>query len=192
MKKILSVILAVAMLAAVLAGCGAKDKTPAENPSENVPASALEILENVWGAYAEEEKFPVSGGDPAENPMGAPGAYDMENADSLTYTLLVPAEELANITDAASMMHMMNTNIFAGGAFRLAEGVTVSDFAAVMRESILGNQWMCGFPEKMMIAGIGGEYVIVSYGHADPMDSFAAHLAQCYPDAETLYSENIL
>ena len=53
MKKLIAFTLCLVMVVAMFAGCG-KD----ENPIEEVPGSALEILENVWALYGEDEKFP--------------------------------------------------------------------------------------------------------------------------------------
>ena len=64
MKKIISLLLALVMLVAVFAGCGAKNEG-GETTTEGVvlPASALEILENVWALFGEEETFAIVGGD---------------------------------------------------------------------------------------------------------------------------------
>ena len=63
MKKLISAILALTLVLGLTA-CGgntAKETEPT-SPAQEMPASALEILENVWAQYADEEKFPVIGG----------------------------------------------------------------------------------------------------------------------------------
>ena len=123
--------------------------------------------------------------------MDAPGNYDMAYAENMTYNLLVPAEQLTNVAEAASMIHMMNANTFTCGAFKLAEGVSAADFGAAMQAAVQGNMWMCGFPERLLIQSIGGSYVVVAFGINDAMTPFAAHLAEAYPNAETLADEPI-
>lgn len=195
MKKFISAAMVLAMLVTMLAGCGgsnASETTGAATESAaEPPATALEILENVWANYADEEKFSVIGGNIEAGVMDAPGNYDMAYAENMTYNLLVPAEQIANITEAASMIHMMNANTFTCGVFRLAEGVSAADFGTAMQTAVRNNQWMCGFPETLLIESIGGEYVLVAFGVNDAMTPFAAHLAAAYADAQVLVNEPI-
>ena len=193
MKKFLSVFLALTMVLA-LAGCGSSstpETSAATEAPENLPASALEVLETVWAAYAEEEKFSIIGGNIEANIMDAPGNYDMTYAENMTYNLLVPAERLNDVTEAASMIHMMNANTFTCGVFRLAEGVTAADFSTAMRDAIQNNQWMCGFPDELLICNYEDTYVLVAFGITDAMTPFATHLHAVYPEFETQYSESI-
>ena len=188
MKKIISLVLAGVMALSLAAG-GTK---PA--PETTVPAvetSALEIMENVWAKYAEDEKFAVIGGN-MESPVdGAPGNYDMAYAENLTYNLLVPADQLTNVDEAATMIHMMNANTFTSGVVHLTEGTDVAAFAQVMRDAIQGNMWMCGFPETMLVASIYGEYVVIAFGVNDAMNPFMTHFAEAYPEAEILFNEAV-
>ncbi len=185
MKKMLAMLLAVAMIAAMAVGC-----TNTKSAGE-VPASALEILETVWGSYAEEDKFFCMGGDMNNSVDGAPGNFDIQDTDGLTYTLLVPAEQIANIDAAASLVHGMNLNNFTCGVFHMADGADASAFATAMRDAVQGNQWMCGFPEKLVVAVIGGEYVLCAFGINDAMDPFQTNLAAAYPEAVMSYNEAI-
>lgn len=182
MKKLIAMGMLVCTLMTVFAGCGkAPQEVPAETEAMNLPASPLEILETVWGLYAEDEKFAICGGNIESNIMGAPGAYDMTYAENLTYSLLVPEDQIANVAEAASMIHMMNSNTFTCGAFKLAEGVSLEDFCAAMETSIQNNQWLCGFPDKLLIQNVMDEYVVVTYGKEEPMSTFAAHMEEAYP-----------
>ena len=189
MKKILSIVLALIMTISMAAcgGSGEKETTAAVE----APATAVEILEKTWAEYAESEKFAIVGGNVEAGIMDTPANFDMEYAESMTYSLLVPAEQVANVAEAASMMHMMNANTFTCGVFRLAEGVAVADFAAAMQQAVQGNMWMCGFPEQLIIKDIAGQYVVMAFGHTDPITTFEKHLTEVYPNAQTLYSEPI-
>ena len=61
MKKMTALALALAMVLTLFAGSG--KTAPQETvPAEPMPASALEILETVWGTYADDEKFSIIGG----------------------------------------------------------------------------------------------------------------------------------
>lgn len=193
MKKILAIALALVMVMA-MAGCNNNGgETTAATTTESaiaVPDTALDMMEAVWGNYAEDEKFAVIGGN-IENPVdNAPGSYDLQYAENLTGTLLIPADQLANITEAATMVHMMNANTFTGGAVKLAADADADAFATAVRDAIQNNQWMCGFPEKLVVANLG-DYVVIAYGHSDAMGPFQQHLVEACPDITLTYDELI-
>ena len=191
MKKAIALTMALTMMLTLFAGCGKSE--PVETaPAQQLPASALEILETVWADYAEDEKFAVIGGNIEANIMDAPGNYDLTYAENMTWNLLVPADQIANITEAASMIHMMNANNFTCGVFKLAEGVNAADFGAAMKDAVLGNQWMCGFPDTLLIRNFGDTYALVAFGINDAMTPFEAHLTAVYPDMETIANEPIV
>ena len=189
MKKFTAMALALAMVLTLLAGCG-KTQPEETTPAYPAPGSALEILETVWGDYAQEEKFAIIGGNIEANIMDAPGSYDLTYAENMTWNLLVPADKIANVEGAASMIHMMNANTFTCGAFKI-NGITAADFGAAMEQAIQNNQWMCGFPDSLLIKNFGDAYVVVAFGMTDAMTSFETHFNAMYPGFETLYSETI-
>ena len=199
MKKLIALLLALVMVMGLVA-CGNNNETPdtpnnnetpettdgTEAPVVTGPASALELLQTVWALYGDADKFPTFGGDGANMVDGAPGAYtDME---ALQSQLLVAPEQQANITEIASLFHGMMLNNFTCGAFKLAEGVDAAAFADTMHTAVTGNQWMCGFPEKVMIATLG-DCVVMVFGLGDVVNTFEAKLGEAYPDAVVKYSE---
>ena len=188
MKKAFSVILALAMILTMTA-CGKKQE--ATEPAVEAPGSALEILETVWALYGDDEKFPVIGGDMGNPVNDAPGSYSLSD-ENISYTLLVPAEQLKNVTEAASMIHMMNANTFTCGVFRLAEGVGAADFGKAMEDAVMGNQWMCGFPETLVIQNIADTYVLVVFGVNDAVNPFMTYLTAAYPQSANLVKESII
>jgi len=191
MKKFVVSVLALVLALSVFTACGGNAQTETTAPAAELPASALEILEKVWADYSDEEKFSIIGGNIEANIMDAPGSYDLAYAENMTWNLLVPEDRITNVVEAASMIHMMNANTFTCGAFKLAEGVAAADFGAAMQQAVQGNQWFCGFPEKLLIRSFGDTYVVVAFGLNDTMTSFENHMNAIYPGAETLYSEAI-
>ena len=194
MKKILATVLALVMILA-MAGCNntKTNETTAAATTEaaqNLPTTALAMLEAIWDNYAEDEKFFVMGGNPENAVDGAPGNYNMEYAENLTYNLLIPADDLASVKEAATMIHAMNANTFTSGVVRMTEGADASAFATTMREAIQNNQWMCGFPETLYI-GTLGDYVVIAFGLNDAMNPFQAHIVEAYPDIIVAYNEAI-
>ena len=188
MKKIIAMLL-VLTVAVGLVACGNNGSTAATTTEAVAqgPATALEILETVWAGYAETDKFPVMGGDFNHIVDGAPGKYDLAD-EGLTTTLLVPAEQVANIDDAASVVNAMMLNNFTCGAFHVTGDVKA--FADAMNTAITTNRWMCGMPEKMLVATIG-EYVVFAFGLNDFMTTFEAKLTAAYPAAEMAYNAAI-
>ena len=188
MKKLIAILLALATVFA-FAACG---KSGNESKGD-APESALVLMETIWNSYAEEEKFFGVGGsydeDESKNNMvdGAPGKYDLAN-EGMTTMLMAPADQLSNITDAASLVNGMMANHFTGAAFRVSNAAA---FADAMKTSIANAQWICGQPEKMYIAIVGGEYVVAAFGLEANIDTFASKLTAAFPGAEVKYNETI-
>lgn len=196
MKKLIAILLALTT-AMSLAACGNnKDDAGTTGAQMDVPESALVILETVWNSYGENDKFFVVGGsydeDESKNNTvdNAPGKYDLQN-EGMTTSLMVPADQLKNLTEAASLMNGMMANYFTCGVFRLAEGADAAAFVQAMQSSISSAQWLCGQPEKMLIAVIAGEYVLAAYGLTDNIDTFAGKLSAAYPGTEMRVNEAI-
>ena len=210
MKKLIAMLLALTFVFG-LAACGSEvetpetetqpvETTPAETePAETEPAEtegtgtetaggALDVLSKVWAAVAEDSKFFAMGGDFNNMVDGAPGVYSLED-EGLTSTLLIPAEQIANVDEAASLVHAMMLNNFTAGMFHVTGDVAA--FVEAMHTAIANNPWMCGMPEKMIIAVIDGQYVLACFGINDAVNPFETALCTVYPNAEIKYNEAI-
>ena len=172
-------------------GCG-KNSSSKEEGSESVQVKdALEILTNIWNGYDEDQKFPVAGGDYDNISDNAPGKFDVSNTEALRSILIVPEEAASMVDDGASMMHAMNANPFTGGAFHLTEAADRGEFTDALKEAVLNNQWMCGFPEEFIVYGVGDEYVVSAFGKSDTIGYFKEQLLKQYPSAEALVEESL-
>lgn len=182
-----------------------KDETPANKPSEpakpaepskpaETPAAqdtgALSLLTSVWSTYSEDDKFPAAGGDAEHSVDGAPGSFDVSNADNLTYQLTFPSADVSLIDGAASLVHMMNLNTFTCGAFHVSDAGNVSTVAADIRSAVQGKQWMCGFPDKLVIF-TSGQYVVSVYGNESLVNTFRDKFIAAHSGASTVYDEAI-
>ena len=192
MKKLISLALVLALALSVLAGCGAPADNGGASNETAAPASAVEVLENVWNLFGDDEKFPVMGGDFETAAMDAPAEWKTDLLVDLSYSLQLPEAEMAKVADAATMIHMMNANTFTSAVLHLNEGEDVAAFAAKAKECIMSAQWMCGFPEKLVIADMGGNYLLIAYGLNDAINPFEAKLAEAYADANVICSEAIV
>lgn len=203
MKKFVA---CMALTTLLLTGCGSKTPapttpsttqttTPAPTaPAETAPAQTavptpLEILTTVWEALPEDSRFPATGGDMGEELVEGPGALTLDNTEPLIYTLLVPEEKASNVKEAASLLHMMNANTFTCGVFRV-EDISAADFGLAMKERILSNQWMCGFPDRLIIATFGDDTVLSMFGKEGTITPFLEQLTKAFGDHMTLVADS--
>ena len=167
-----------------------KPETPAEDKPAAAVDDALTILNAIWNTYSDEEKFPAAGGDSEHAVDGAPGSFDVSNADSLSYLLTFPADDASLIDSAASLVHMMNLNTFTCGAFHVADANNVARLADDLRTTIQAKRWMCGFPDKLVIVTVG-QSVLSVYGNEELVNTFRDKLLASYPTAAAVYDEAI-
>lgn len=189
-------------------GSGAVSSKPADadKPSDNQSgsdtqkpsggsgvASAVELLTQVWNRFSDDDKVPVIGGGPEGENMtdGAPGVFDIGDADVLDSRLVFPAASAAKIDSAASLMHMMNANTFTCGAFHAANAGDVADLCAAIRDNIKQRQWMCGFPEKLVIVTVD-DYIVSFFGTGSLTEKFKTQLTAAYGSAEVRYDEPVM
>ena len=165
------------------------EKTETELPAAS-SGDPLSILNTVWGTYSEDEKFPAAGGDYEHAVDGAPGSFDVSDGDSLAYQLTFPAGDAGLIDSAAALTHMMNSNTFTCGAFHVASKDNVSQLAQDLRSEFQGKHWMCGFPDKLVVASMG-QYVVSVYGNEELVNTFRDKLKGSYPSVTVLYDENL-
>ncbi len=175
MKKLLALILASLMLVALVSCGGAKKLEGVEEP--------VDILEKVWNSYGEEDKFFAMGGDFNNIVDNAPGKYNVEDKESIASQLVVNDKAVAMIDGAASLIHAMNGNTFTGAAYHIAEGSKAADFVAEMKEAIKNNQWICGFPEKLLVSELSEEYVVIAFGETTIIDTFNKNLSAAFEGA---------
>ena len=182
MKKLIAMFLA-ALTALSLTACAAK--SGAQPDASEIP-DALTILNTVWASYSEDEKFPAAGGDYDNSVDGAPGTFDISKADNVEYLLTLPQDKVSLIDGAASLMHMMNANTFTCGAFHPAKAEDADTLAQTLRDAIQDKQWMCGFPDKLVVAKTDG-YVVSLYGDQELVDTFRDKLAAAWTDTEVVF-----
>ncbi len=172
-KKVIIAIVAVVAVVAIAIGAVALlggDKAPKAEIIDSADS-----INQVLATYAEEEKFASMGGDTTLPVDGKAGKLNL--SDTETVNALVHASEdiLKDVSEASSYVHAMNANTFTSASFKLNDGVDASAFSGKLKDSVLSTQWMCGFPEKIIVATINdGEYVVYAIGAADLVDNFVA------------------
>ena len=193
MKKILVMMMALMMMFS-LAACGGNNDTTTEASTEaptEAPElaykSAEELLKLLMDSYnataAEEAKLYVCGGNinnfDTTNPEGPAAFVALEDADFDT-NLGYPTADVAKQDDTASMFNMMNVNVFNCYAVHFTNSADVDAMADTIKENILNRQWICGSPEKLVIAKMPGDYLVVVWGAVEfggIVDPFTASFA---------------
>ena len=189
MKKILALLLAAVMVLSLAACTDKGSEGGATSPSgaqTNQPKSALEILEKVWSKYSADEKFSATGGSEKHMKEDKPGKFDVSDAEALDFELGFPKANASEIDDAASLMHMLNQNNFSCGVYHVKDSGNVEALAGKIKENILARQWLCGFPEKLVILTIG-DYIVSVFGAGELTDTFIAKLSAEYSSAKQLF-----
>lgn len=202
MKKILSIVLALTMVLA-LASCGGNTTTTSsvDTPvsSEEATSSvdttaggdeALAVLNNIYAQYPDDYKVFGGGSDMEVAFLDGPGEYSLSDVDAFTSVFSFPAESIAKVSGAAQLMHTMMINNFNIGAYKLVNPADKEALADELTTSIKNTQWICGFPENIIVASVG-DVVISGYGLKELIDVFETALKTAYPDA-TIYTSEAL
>lgn len=160
-----------------------------DDSSTAAAEGATKVLSDIWAAFPADQKFAVGGGDSNNMTMDVPGKYDITLTEDMDYALGLPASEAANIDDAASLVHMMNANMFTGAAYHLTEGTDADAFANAFKANLADKQWLCGTPEMLMAIKYDG-YVITVFGSKQNTDNFKT-AALTLDGAEVIFEEAI-
>lgn len=200
MKRFFVLLLTGLMTISILA-CGnqtnSQTNTSSESTNQNITSNnnisdAVSLLTTVWDSYQEDEKFSVVGGDFSEEnqTMNGPGKYSLEDSVALDSSLAFPADSIAKIDDAASLVHMMNANTFTCGAFHVIDSNNLSSLATSIKENIANRQWMCGFPDKFVILTVD-DYILTMFGEEQLIDTFKEKLTTAYSSVTIIFEEPI-
>ena len=188
MKKIIALTLALLMLTMSFVACTGNGETTTEAPETTVApetteevteapvvlpyANAAELLQIIFEKYnaaqaTDDTKLWVCGGNINNfdtcNPEGPAAFVALDNED-YNANLGIPAAEASKIASAASMFNMMNANTFNCFTVQLNEGVDADAFVSTLKDNILARQWICGAPEKLVIAKAPGNCIIAVWG----------------------------
>ncbi len=162
MKKIIMTILT-GMLIFSLTACGDKKES-------NEYESAVDVLKTVVETGNKIE-FPYMGGDFENVKEDEPGEFDISKKDEL-FNLGLPESEVDHIEEAASMMHMMNANLFTGAVYKIKNDVKMDTFIENIKEELSARQWLCGAPQKMLLIKVSDKYVLTAFGENGILDEF--------------------
>lgn len=190
MKKKLVLLLTAAMLVMSMAACGGNGN--AADTEQEVVMSAVDVLNDVWETYGEDEMFFAMGGDMNNMVDNAPGTYSLEDTEGMAATLYVPVDAIAQIDDAASLVHGMNLNTFTGAAFHVTDAANVETFVTTLKDNIMGTQWMCGFPDQLVIFTVHDQFVVSAFGNTEVIEIFKNKVTSVYGENAVIVVEESL
>lgn len=198
-KKILFGMMAM-MMAVSFTACGDKDSnndsgkenSKVEDTQKVEISSSADVLNKVFDTYTEEEKFAIMGGDAENMADGKAGIYNIEDKEGLSSVLHITEDLTGQVDEAASAVHAMNANSFTSGAFHIKAADTSKKFAESLKDSVLSTQWMCGFPEKILVYTVNDEYVFYVLGNGELVDVFTDKVETVYGDDAVLLFDEVI
>lgn len=171
MKKIIAVIMALAVLLSMTACRRRRDNDPSSNTTEAVQTPLSGTMEENVGKLMQAN--------PAEF-MGGMMPIDLKDTSEeglwalKSYTGLDSAKD---ITDAAAYEPMTGAQAFSLVMVRVAEGADAKEVARQMKENIDPRKWICAMADQVMAAGYGDVVMFIM------VDTGLGKTAQSYVDA---------
>ena len=163
-----------------------------EDLLDKTKTQSCQHLQDLWEAIPEEERFAAYGGTVESATDNAPGELDMQNTEELTTKYLLPAEHLENVSEAASLVHMMNSNIFTAVAVKLKQPESMTQLYEAWRNAIQNNRWICGQPDRLLMAKLDDNHLLMAFGSAEIMEKVSSLLKTAVTGAEILYHEAVV
>ena len=202
MKKLVALLLATAMMFTCVA-CGGNNGDNGDAGNDGAAkveiTDATELLTKVWTEYtqsaSEDVQFPIGGGDAENMTMEAPGKYDATvegGKDGLTFQYCIPADVIDMSDDFATGLHMMMANNFSAAAYHIADKANVEKVVNDIKDKTMNNQWMCGFPEKLIIVTVNDDYVVSAFGNGQVIEAFKTAITTVYGKAAVVSVEENL
>ena len=210
--KVFALLLSCVLLLSMFAGC--RSNVPQETDGHIVPtdhstgatimteltvptmptgvakSESAKILQKIWDLYPQNERFSVYGGAVEQSVADGPGDLDMTMTEELTTRYLLTEDQLQMVEEGASLVHLMNNNIFTAVVFKVKENP--QNLAKGWRSSIQGTRWICGQPDRMLLVQPVDGYLLMAFGSQDAMTAFRSHMITAFPAANILYEEAIV
>ena len=165
----------------------ATDPTEPSQPSVETN-EAVDMLASAWDKWESEYKEYFAGGTTkfdddynVLNPQGAPGVVD---AEELEFGYYVPNANLSSVSAAASVYHGLNKNNFTAATFIVEDAAA---FAAIMKDALLTTNYVCGFPEHLLVYTLSDNCVLYVLGNLSVMEGFGDAVMSAYPNATVIY-----
>lgn len=172
MKKLISLVLALAMIACVAAGCA-----PATNDNKEPAAQKFEgTMEELVTKITTEQPVEIMGG--GAMALDLANAGELPEEDFAWYIANYTGLENGNdISDGAFYESMVGAIAFSLVAVRVNEGVDAKTVGEAMKNGIDTRKWICVSADELMVAGYGDVVMLIM------LDSGLGMTAQSFVDA---------
>lgn len=185
-KKSLALFMCTLAVVGVI-GCGKKEE-PAPEPevveevtevtdvvegplTENFER-ATDVLDLVNQAFDDETRnYFGSIAEDGEMTQGVACELSLDDADVVRNMVTFPAGLIDSVDEAAVLSHMMNANTYTSAAFHLVNPEDAVTVAGTIMDTVTNNQWLCGFPQKLVIGQVEN-YIVYAYGNEELMQTF--------------------
>ena len=159
-------------------------------PMGTAESHSTQILQKIWDKYPEESRFAVFGGAVENSVADGPGDLDLSMEEELTTRYMLPGDQMEILEEGASLVHMMNGNIFTAVVIRV--NGDSQNLAKTWRSNIQATRWICGQPDRMLMAQPEEGYLLMAFGSQEAMTTFKGKLQEVYASAKILYEEAIV
>ena len=187
MKKIIAILLALAMVLS-LAACGNTDDdkdtpnngdnqvenndpngtpdvdTPAEGEDDTNPlTSAVDAINRIWEVMPEDFKPMTFGGETESEEIveNAAAAHSIGDGTRLDADFGYPAGMIDKISEAAALRHMMNVNSFTCGAYALNDSADAQAVADGITDALMNRSYLCGAPQWLVVMSVQDSFMSV-------------------------------
>ena len=109
------------------------------------------------------------------------GSISITDPSEVDRNLGYPAAQGDQLESAASLTHMLNANTFTAGAYQIKDGADMDALAKELEKNIQSRQWICGFPDRLLVAYVGNCLVGV-FGADDLVQTFQDQLSAIFAD----------
>lgn len=169
MKKVLSMILVLAMVVSLLSACGGNGNggTETTQPAASVEGSMEELVNKV----IEEQPVEFAGG------VSVLDLSDTSEEGLWVLKSCTGLDSADDITDAAAFEPMINAIAFSLVMVRVAPGVESKTVAEAMKEGVDPRKWICVEADDLLVAGFGDVVMLIM------VDSSSGMTAQSFVDA---------
>lgn len=188
-KNLALFICAIAVVSMI--GCGNKQEVPENTTSSEKYEKAVDVLA-LAGSSFDDEMINYFGGMNAEGEIvnGVPCEVSLDDAEAVGTMLTFPADSISLVDEAASLTHLMNANTYTSAAFHVKNPEDLTLLAESIKDTVMSNQWICGFPEKLVIGQVEN-YIVYAYGRNDLVDIFQQGLVGIGEDVTVHFVEDL-
>jgi hypothetical protein len=146
------------------------------------------ILERLWHFYDGERFLGYGGSDPS--PGAGPGELDLSDRRAALEKFYLPPEYWDQITEGASLIHLLNPNAFTCGVFCL-EHTDLSGAAKAWRESIHRQRWQGSKPEQLLLMELDQAHILLVLGKPQMVRGMENAAKKVFAQCRLLYRDGL-